>query len=313
VWRGTAAPHKTGILLNSRSPGILTYSWSRVSSSFETLESRSGRGHRQRVAMLKAIHFQNDRRFENYRDLLMVLLQKEIKVRYKDKFLGYLWSVANPLSFGLVYFFVFSVIMQVKVENYPLILMSGLFPWQWLSNSVNSSPKLFIGNASILKKINFPKNILSLAIALNHMIHFIFSIPVILLFLFIYHRAPSWSWLYGIPVLLIVQLTMIYGISLFLGTINLFIRDFERLTHIVMRFVFYLTPIVYPLELIPDRYKTFITFNPAGTLIITWRELILNGTLDLAFLLYSSLYALMFFFLGYSVYRRFSSRFAEVL
>lgn len=263
--------------------------------------------------MTKAINIQSQRSMENYRDLLLVLLKKEVKIRYKDKFLGYLWSIANPLAFGLVYFTVFVIILDVRVENYPLILMSGLFPWQWLSNSINSSPKLFISNASIIKKINFPKNIISLAIALNHMVHFIFSIPVIVLFLVMYQQAPSWQWLYGVPLLLILQLVTVYGISLVLGSVNLFVRDFERLTIILMRFAFYLTPVVYPLDRVPLEHRHLVAFNPVAPIIISWRSLILDGHLDGFYLACSAGYALLFLGLGYTIYSRLSWRFAEVL
>ncbi|HEY9647306.1 MAG TPA: ABC transporter permease [Chroococcidiopsis sp.] len=255
----------------------------------------------------------NHRDFENYRDLVFILVQKEIKVRYKGKILGYLWSIANPLAYGCIYYIVFSLIMQVQIPNYPLVLMSGLFPWQWFSNAVGSSPRLFLGNASILKKINFPRSLISLAIMLNHMIHFLLSIPVIFLFLFIYRQAPTLDWLYGFPMLLVIQLIMVFGVSLFLASINVFVRDLERLSSILMTFVFYFTPIIYPLDLVPHRYKFLLAANPVAPLIICWRELILKGKLDWAYLGISALYAVLFFALGYYVYRKLSPKFAEAL
>ncbi|MBE9177869.1 ABC transporter permease [Oculatella sp. LEGE 06141] len=263
--------------------------------------------------MSRVKHLGSRRELENYRDLLFVLVQKDIKVRYKSKILGYLWSIASPLAFACVYFFAFRIVMRVDVANYPLMLISGIFPWQWFANSVGSSPRLFLGNAPLIKKVKFPRIIIPLSMILNHMIHFILSLPVILLFVFIYGGAPTLSWIIGIPILLAVHLMMVYGISLVLSSLNLFLRDIERLVDVVMRFVFYFTPIIYPIELIPERFQAFIPLNPVAPLIISWRELFLFGTFNLAYTAISFAYALAFLALGYFVYRKLSWRFAEVV
>jgi lipopolysaccharide transport system permease protein len=83
-------------------------------------------------------------------DLIIVLTQKELKVKYKNSFLGYLWSIAHPLAFAFVFFLAFKIVMRVEVEDYALFLIAGLFPWQWFSNSVNASALVFLGNASIV-------------------------------------------------------------------------------------------------------------------------------------------------------------------
>lgn len=253
------------------------------------------------------------RNWENYRDLLFVLVQKELKVRYNNKLLGYLWSIANPLAHALVYYIAFRIFMRVHVPNYVLVLISGLFPWQWFTNAVGASPNLFIGNSSIIKKISFPRSIVPLCAVLNHTIHFIASMPVIVLFLLIYRQTPSVSWLYGFPILLIIQFLMVYGISLALASINVFFRDLERLVNIIMHFVFYVTPILYPLDQIPTGYQKLIFINPAAPLVISWRELILNGTLEPLYLLISFGYALLFFAIGYFIYQKLTWKFAEVI
>src|SRR4030043_2235766 len=129
--------------------------------------------------------------FQHYFDLITVLTQKEMKVRYKSSFLGYLWSIAHPLAFALVFFIAFKIVMRIAMENYTLFLIAGLFPWQWFSNSVNASPMAFLLNASLIKKVSLPRNILPLATVLQDMIHFLLAIPVIVLFLFIYHKSPA--------------------------------------------------------------------------------------------------------------------------
>ncbi|GAB4540610.1 MAG: hypothetical protein Fur0020_09840 [Thermodesulfovibrionia bacterium] len=178
---------------------------------------------------------------------------------------------------------------------------------------MTSSPSIFIGNASIIKKIRFPRNIIPLSIVLQDMIHFILSIPVIIIFLFIYRKTPSLTWLYGIPILLSLQLLLTYGTSLIIASTNLFFKDIEKLTIIFTTFIFYFTPIIYSETIVPDEYKVFIKINPLAPLMISWRELFLNGGLDLSNLLLCSLYSAVVFIFGYMVYKRLSWRFAEVL
>lgn len=253
------------------------------------------------------------KKIENYKDLIIVLTQKELKVRYKNNILGYIWSIANPLAFAFVFFFAFKVVMRIQMEEYTLFLIAGLFPWQWFSNSVTSSPGIFIGNSSIIKKIRFPRNIIPLSIVLQDMIHFLLSIPVIIIFLFIYRKTPSLTWLYGIPILLSLQLLLTYGTSLIISSTNIFFKDIEKLTIILITFVFYFTPIIYPETIVPDRYKPFIKINPLAPLMISWRNLFLNGGIDLSYLFLCSLYSVIVFGLGYLIYKRLSWKFAEAL
>lgn len=252
-------------------------------------------------------------KIQHYIDLVIVLTQKEIKVRYKSSFLGYLWSIGHPLAFATVFFIAFKIVLRIQVENYALFLIAGLFPWQWFANSVNASPLLFLGNASIIKKVNFPRNIIPFTAVLQDMIHFVLSIPVIVLFMFIYHKSLSLTWLYGIPVLLSIQFVITYGVSLIVSSLNLFFRDLERLTVILMTLLFYFTPVIYPETMIPERYKPLINLNPLAPLMISWRNLFLNGTLESASLIILLAYSLMILLLGYQVYRKLSWKFAEVL
>lgn len=248
-----------------------------------------------------------------YKDLIIVLTQKELKVRYKNSFLGYLWSIANPLAFAFIYFVVFSVIIRIQVENFALFLIAGLFPWQWFANSVTASPGMFLANASIIKKVDFPRNIIPLTTILQDMIHFVLSIPVLALFMLLHNEFPSLSWLLGIPILLIIQFLYVYGMSLLVSAINLFFRDLERLTAIFVTFAFFLTPIIYPETMIPEKYRHLLNYNPFAPLIISWRNLFLQGTLDLASLALSATYGIIIFMVGYIVYWKLSWKFAEVL
>lgn len=254
-----------------------------------------------------------NRKFQYYIDLLLVLTQKELKVRYKNSVLGYLWSVAHPLALALVFFVAFKVVIRIQIEDYALFLIAGLFPWQWFANSVNASPMILLGNASIIKKVNFPRYFIILTQVIQDMIHFILAIPVIVIFLLLYHKTPHMSWLYGIPLLMVAQLFIIYGICLIIASTNLFFRDFERLTTIFTMLLFYFTPVFFDETMIPLQYRNFLYLNPLSLVVVNWRMLFLSGKINTLYLLVSYGYAVFIFSIGYLVYKKLSWKFAEVL
>jgi lipopolysaccharide transport system permease protein len=248
-----------------------------------------------------------------YRDLITVLTQKELKIRYKRSFFGYLWSIANPLALAIVFFIAFKIFMKIQIENYTLFLISGLFPWQWFSNSVNVSAMVFIGNASLIKKVNFRRESLVVATVLNDMLHLILSVPVIVLVMLFYGVRPSLSWLIGLPLLLIVQFVMTFGFSVAVAAVNLFFRDIERIVFIITTLLFYVTPIIYSEDMVPHAYKKLIVLNPLSILMISWRDLFMKGVVDFGNIALAFLYAFAVLVFGYLIYRRLRWRFAEVL
>lgn len=248
-----------------------------------------------------------------YKDLLLVLTKKEIKVRYKNSYLGYLWSLLNPLGFASIFYFVFNIVLKIEIEHHFLFLISGLFPWQWISNSMVASTLIFIQNATIIKKVNFPRSVLPLANNLQDLFNFLCAIPIIIFFLLISGLAPSFSWIYGIPLLLIITLLFVYGISLILSCLNLFFRDIQQIIPILINFIFYLTPILYKLEMVPEQYRKLLLINPIAPIIISWKKLFIQGILIPEYLLFSAIYSIVFLLLGIITYKKLKWKFGEVL
>lgn len=246
-------------------------------------------------------------------DIVIVLIQKDLKVRYKNSVLGYFWSIAHPLAFAFVFYIAFKIIVKIPLENYALFLICGLFPWQWFTNSVNASPMIFLGNAPLIKRVNFPRNLLPFTLVLQDMIHFLLSLPVIILFLLMAGKTPSYWWLVGIPILLVSQFLLTYGICLIIASVNLFFRDLERLTTIVTTVIFYVTPIFYPASMIPDRFLSYMNLNPLAAMVSGWRNLFLNGHVDIGNSIFAMCYGILLLAIGTTVYRKLSWRFAEVL
>ncbi len=248
-----------------------------------------------------------------YRDLVLVLLGKEFKVRYKNTFLGYAWSVLHPLILALIFSLFFSVFIRLQVPDYTLYLMAGLFPWQWVSNTCFGANGYFLANASLIKKVRFQRWMLALTGVLNEAIHFVCSIPVIVGFMLYYGKSPTWSWLWAVPLLLVLQIVMMTGVGLVIGTLNLFFRDLERLVSLVVQLLFYLTPIVYTADMIPPGYTWILYANPFGSLVVCWQELFYAGALTSQFLGVVAAWSAGFAILGGCVYGSKVWRFAEIV
>lgn len=248
-----------------------------------------------------------------YRDLIAELLKKEIKVRYKNNILGYAWSILNPLAQAMVFFVAFQFILKVKIENYVLFLILGLFPWQWFLNSVISSSVSMIANANLIKKTIFPREYIVYAGVLNDMVHFVLSLPVLVLFIILYHQPIYFPYILLFPVLVVIQLFITLGLALLVASVNVFFRDLERLVAILLNMLFYATPIVYAIGMIPERLKFIIYLNPLALLIVNYRDIFLYGDVHWRYFLLSVAYAVGIFLFGYITFNRLKSRFAEVL
>lgn len=246
-------------------------------------------------------------------DLLRVLVGKELQVRYKGSLLGYLWSVLHPLAFAAVFYVVFQHIVRLEVEHYAVVLITALFPWQWLQNSINASPMWFIENAPLIKKVRFPRWTLVLAGALTDALHFVFALPVIVFFLVIEGFPVHGSWLPLLPLLLLAQLLVVFGISLVVASANLFLRDLERLTSVLTLLWFYATPVLFPIERIPEAWRPLIVGNPAGALVTCWRSFFLEGAVPAGALAVAFLWGFALVGVGALVYRSLQWRFAEVV
>lgn len=246
-------------------------------------------------------------------EVLITLVQKDLKLKYKHSYLGYFWSIALPLAQALIFFAVFKVVIRIPIDNYPLFLITGLFMWQWLANSMSISVHVYLGNASIVKKINFERSLLPLSIVTVDMIHFLVSIPVIIIFMIYYGEKPSFIWLIGVPVLLTLQMIFVFSISLVVASLNLFFRDMERIINVMLMMWFYLTPVLYPLSMVPEKYLWIFNYNPASYLVFAWRGLFLENTLLWKPIIIFTGFSVSICLLSLSLYNKLKWRFAEVI
>lgn len=247
-------------------------------------------------------------------DLLWILTRKEIILQYKRTSLGILWSLLNPLLLAFVFYIAFNIILGVQILNFPLFILSALFPWTWFATSVSASTVSLISNKSLVKKFLFPKHYLLIASVLSQGIHFVFSLPIIIVLVYIYGKHVDIIWLIGIPVLLIIQFIITIGLSLAVSVINVYFMDFQFIVAFLLQVLFWITPIVYKFDNIPEIYRTlFLYVNPLAPLMSSWRELFMSNTIYWNWVGIALLGSVVILFLGLLVFSRLSKRIDEVI
>jgi len=242
-----------------------------------------------------------------------VLVQKELKLRYRGTTLGVLWSLADPLAFALVLHVAFRRILQINIENYPVFILSTLFPWQWFLNSMSEGSYSFINNGPLIKKLPFPRLAIPAAVVLGDLTHFLVTLPILAGLVWWSSGAPPpVSWLLGVPLLIVVQAVQTISLVALLGCVTAFLRDVGQLARVGLLLLFYVTPILFPREMFPAELRWLLYANPIAPLMICWRELVMEGSLG-PFLAPAILYAAGSVALALPVYRRMSWRIAEVV
>lgn len=246
-------------------------------------------------------------------ELLLLLVQKDLKARYKNSFLGYLWALANPFAFALVYYIAFKIIMRVEMPNYSIFLLAGMFPWVWMTNSIVQATSSYRANPFLVKKVRMNTLVLPLANVAHELIHFCFALPVLLAFISFTGGAFYWSWFWQIPVMVLLQLMMVYPMALLLGLANVFVHDVEYLVGIFISLLFFLTPIVYPVSMVPEAYRGYFEYSPFAAIILNWRSVLIEGNIGLAGFTYCFGLAIFLLFIAKIVHQRVSFKLAELL
>ncbi|WP_301688734.1 ABC transporter permease, partial [Klebsiella pneumoniae] len=171
----------------------------------------------------------------------------------------------------------------------------------------------FIANAQIIKKTVFPRSVIPLSNVMMEGLHFLCTIPVIVVFLFVYGMTPSLSWVWGIPLIAIGQVIFTFGVSIIFSTLNLFFRDLERFVSLGIMLMFYCTPILYASDMIPEKFSWIITYNPLASMILSWRDLFMNGTLNYEYISILYFTGIILTVVGLSIFNKLKYRFAEIL
>ncbi|AEC21708.1 hypothetical protein PT7_3168 [Pusillimonas sp. T7-7] len=217
-----------------------------------------------------------------YRGFILGNVKREFQSKYRNSLLGAAWTVLNPVAMIFVYTVIFSQVMRAKLPGvdstfgYSIFLCGGVLLWGYFSEIVGRAQNVFIENANLLKKISFPRLCLPVVIVANATLNFAIIFSLFTLFLLVSGNFPGLAYVAIIPVL-VIMVTFAIGLGITLGVLNVFFRDVGQLFGIVLQFWFWLTPIVYHINILPERVQPYLTLNPMVGIVVAIQNILLNN------------------------------------
>lgn len=244
-----------------------------------------------------------------YKPLLNELVLRDLKLKYRRSFLGYLWSLLNPLLMMTVMSLVFSYMFRFDIPNYPLYLICGQTLWTFFSESTNMAMHSVLVNGSLIRKVYIPKYIFPISRVLSSFVTMSFSLVAILIVMLFTKVPLTWELLLA-PIPLALLLLFCMGIGMVLSALSVYFRDVVHLYGVLTMAWMYATPIFYPISAVPPEIATFIQFNPMYHYITFFRSLILHGTVPSADIWFGCIISsIVSFVLGLLVFRKMQKNF----
>lgn len=234
-----------------------------------------------------------------YKDLIMQLVQKDIKLKYRRSFLGYIWSILNPLLIMLVMVIVFSKMFRFEIPNYPVYLLIGQTCFNFLSESTNQAMFSILGNASLLKKTYVPKYIFAISRVSSSLVNMLFAMGALILVCLVCRVSFNWYMLF-IPVVVLQLYIFCMGVGLFLAQALVYFRDVQHIYGAFLTAWMYLTPIFYPAESLPQHILRLVKYlNPMYSYVTQFRTVVLYARMpDAKLIIYGTGVALIMLLFG---------------
>ena len=240
-----------------------------------------------------------------YRHALWLLASRDLKVRYSTSFLGYFWSILDPLVMAGIYWFVFTQVFDRPVGSSPYIvfLLTALLPWTWFNTTISECTRAFTKEAKLIRSTTIPRTIWVNRLVLSKGIEFLASIPVVAAFAIFSGAHLSINALL-IPVAIVLQAILTMGVGLIIAPLVVFFRDLERATKLALRFLFYASPIIYGVTDLPEQLHTLAWFNPLSGIFSLYRSAFFPEQLDLIGVAIAAGMSLAIFGIGLFVFKR---------
>lgn len=255
-----------------------------------------------------------------YADLLQNLVVRDLKVRYRGSVLGFAWALLNPLLMMGVFTLVFQVLAKTDpIERYPFFLLSALVPWLFTQHALTTAMRSVTSNALLIKKVYFPRELLPLSAVLASFVNFVLAYVVFWLVALPFGVGVTRTML-AVPLVMLLHLVFVLGLGLVLATVNVFFRDTEHIVEVGLLAWFFLTPIFYAMSIVPnqtvlglDIHRWVFMLNPMATLVTDYRYAFMWGFPPIRHTLVTIVTALTLLGVGWWMFRRLASRFAEEL
>jgi lipopolysaccharide transport system permease protein len=217
-----------------------------------------------------------------YRGFILGSVKREFQSKYRNSMIGAAWTVLNPLVMIIVYTVIFSQIMRAKLPGidstfaYSIYLCAGVLTWGLFAEIIGHGQNVFLEHANLIKKLSFPRICLPVIVVLNAGLNFAISFGLFTGFLILSGNFPGWVFLSLFPVL-VLQIIFSIGMGIILGVLNVFFRDVGQFFGIVLQFWFWLTPIVYPITILPEAGRSFMVWNPMASLVAAYQTILVNS------------------------------------
>lgn len=247
-----------------------------------------------------------------YREMIVGLVRRDLRGRYKGSVLGFLWTFVNPLLQLVVYTMVFSVIMKNGIEKYYIYLFVGLVPWIFFSTSVTGGANSILSSKDMVKKIYFPREVLPISVVTSGFINMLFCFIVIFAALFISGIGVNPVALLFLPIIMIVEYFLALGFALLSSALTVYFRDLEYILGIITMAWMYLTPVMYPETMVPENLLWILKVNPMTSVIMAYRDILYyKQILQLETLLQALIVGIVFCILGHFVFCKLQKGFVE--
>jgi len=266
------------------------------------------------IVPVKGLRFLNFRDLWEYRELLSVLILRDIKVRYRQTVLGGLWALLQPLTAMAIFTVVFGKLARMPSDGHPyaLFVYSALLPWTFFANAVGASGNSLIGSAALISKVYFPRIIIPVASVGSGLVDFAISAALLFLLMPVYGVALTVHLLL-LPVLMAVLMLVTLGVGMLLSALTVAYRDFRYVVPFMVQVWMFATPVVFPASLVPGKFRWILLLNPMSGVIEGFRSAILGKVPDYGGLGASFLLAAVFFLAGVAYFGKVERRFADII
>ena len=241
-----------------------------------------------------------------YRHTLWLLTRRDLRVRYSTSALGYFWSILDPLVMAGIYWFVFTQVFDRSVageDPYIVFLLTALLPWMWFNGAVSDSTRAYIRGAKLIRSTKIPRTIWVASIVCSKGIEFVASLPVLAIFAIVTGATLHWQAVYFV-LGFAIQFVLTLGIGMIVAPLVVFFRDLERAVKLVLRFLFYASPIIYGLAALPKELHVLAAFNPLSGILSLYRSAFFPDQLDWFTVAVGAAVSIAFFALGLFVFKR---------
>lgn len=245
-----------------------------------------------------------------YYNIVREMAIADFRLKYHDSALGYIWTMLNPLLMFGVYYFVFTKIFPSKIPDYPLFLLIGIFTYAFFQDCTFSAMNALAGKAGIMKKIYFPKTIIIIASSSTCTLSYIINLSALFGLIVFVKGVPSLVFLLPIPILCMIIFST--GIGFFLGALYAYFRDMAQIWAVLVLVLFWLSPIVFNVETLPEQISTLVYLNPMTRILGLMRHYLLYDYFDLRLLLMTIFYSILSLLIGYFVFRKHQHKLSEL-